>query len=277
MKETTKGILFMLAAASLFSTGGIFIKLLPWAGLSINGIRCFISAAVFGSYMFFTRRTLKINLPTLLGAAAMIGTTTFYNIATKLTTAGNAIVLEYTAPVFIILISYFFFKKKPSKSDLIATAAVLFGIFWFFLDTLSAGHATGNFLGLCAGLSCGILYTIKLNPKADLASLTFLGLLASAIICSPSVLTETVFTPEIMVILMFLGIFQLGVGYIFFFQGLSRCAPVPAVLAGSLEPILNPIWVALFYGEIISPVAMPGVIVILGTVLVYNLYQTKNG
>lgn len=275
MKEQSKGALLMAISAVFFSIGGVLIKMIPWGALATNGGRCIFGVIVYGIYLMIAKKKLVINGPTLLGALGIMGTTFFYNTATKFTTAANAIILEYTSPIFIVLMLYLFFHKKPCKADIIATVAVVFGIFWFFLDSLSTGHYLGDALGLCSAVCVSVVYVLKLNPRADLASLIFFGLLASSVAFGPFIAQESVFTPTVLCWVAALGVFQLGFAYIFFFLGLSRCNPVPAVLAGSLEPILNPVWVAIFYGEMISPLAMPGIAVVLITVLTYNIVMAK--
>ena len=275
MKEETKGALLMALSAVFFSLGGLLIKLIPWGPVATNGVRCVFATAVFGVYMIAIGKKPVINIPTFLGALGLLGTTAFFNAATKFTTAGNAIILEYTSPVFIILFSYLLFRKKPQKADLCVAAAVLFGMVWFFLDSLSSGHFLGNIFGICAALSVSVVYVIKLHPKADMASLIFFGLLLAAVTGTPFIVNETVFTPEVWLYVAILGLIQMGLAYIIFFLGITRCSPVSAVVAGSLEPILNPIWVAIFYGEMIRPLAFPGVVIVLMSVIVYNIYTAK--
>ena len=275
MKEETKGALLMSLSAVFFSLGGLLIKLIPWGPVTINGVRCVLATAVFAVYMAAIKKKPVINLPTLLGALGLLGTTSFFNAATKFTTAGNAIILEYTSPIFIILLSYILFKKKPQKADLCVAAAVLFGMVWFFLDSLSSGGVLGNLFGICAAISVSIVYVIKLHPKTDMASLIFFGLLFAAVTGTPFIVKETVFTPEVWICIAVLGLVQMELAYIIFFLGITRCSPVSAVVAGSLEPILNPIWVAIFYGEMIRPLAFPGVVIVLLSVILYNVYMAK--
>ena len=103
----------MLGASLCFSLGGLLIKLIPWNPLAINGVRNLIASCVIGTYILVIRHRLKWNLTVLVGAVCMAGVTTCYAIANKLTSAGNTIVLQYTAPVWIIILMYLFFRKKP--------------------------------------------------------------------------------------------------------------------------------------------------------------------
>ena len=107
------GILLMLGASICFSTGGLFIKLIPWNPLAINGARNLIACLVILGYIRATRHKIKVNPTVLVGAFSMAGVTTAYSIANKLTTAGNTIILQYTAPIWIMVLTYLIFHRKP--------------------------------------------------------------------------------------------------------------------------------------------------------------------
>ena len=111
-----RAILMVLAASLCFATGGLFMKLNPWNALAINGVRNLIASFVIGIYILMTHHKLKFNPTVLIGAVSMAGVTTCYAIANKLTTAGNTIILQYTAPVWIMVMVYLFFGKKPSRT-----------------------------------------------------------------------------------------------------------------------------------------------------------------
>ena len=94
----------MLAAALCFSTGGLLIKLVPWNPLAINGARNLIACTVIGLYILFTHHKLKFNFTVFVGAISMAGVTTLFAMANKMTTAGNTIILQYTAPIWIVIL-----------------------------------------------------------------------------------------------------------------------------------------------------------------------------
>ena len=98
-----RAVLFVFLASVCFSTGGLFIKLIPWSALAINGARNLIGAAVIGLYLLLSRHRLVFSRRVFVGALSMIGVTTLFAVANKLTTAANTIVLQFTAPVFVIL------------------------------------------------------------------------------------------------------------------------------------------------------------------------------
>ena len=118
MKERNRSVLFVFLASVCFSTGGLFIKLIPWNALAINGARNLIGALVIGSYLLITRRRIVFSRRVLIGALSMIGVTTFFVLANKMTTAANTIVLQFTAPVFVIIFMTVLYRQKPGKADL---------------------------------------------------------------------------------------------------------------------------------------------------------------
>ena len=113
MKDS-KGIFCVLIAAILFSIGGLCIKVVPWSPLAINGARNLISAIIIGIYLKVTNHKIVVNSAVVFGAVCMMGTTTLFTIANKLTTAANTIVLQFTAPIFVIFFMWMFLKKSPN-------------------------------------------------------------------------------------------------------------------------------------------------------------------
>ena len=118
------GVGMMLCASLLFSTGGLLCKLIPWSPLAINGARSLLSLVVFAVFLKLTHHRLIWNRTVLLGAVSTFAMTTLYVVANKLTTAANTIILQYTAPVWIILFMAVLFRVRPTRRDLITAAAV---------------------------------------------------------------------------------------------------------------------------------------------------------
>ena len=134
-KLRRKGTAAMLAASFCFSLGGLFIKVIPWNPLAINGARNFIACCVIGLYILACGHRLKWNMTVFFGALSMAGVTTLFAIANKMTTAGNTIILQYTAPIWIILFMFLFFGKKPGRREITAILIVLAGILCFFFQS----------------------------------------------------------------------------------------------------------------------------------------------
>ena len=265
------GTACMLAASLCFSTGGLLMKLIPWNPLAVNGARNAIAALVISLYILGTHHKLKFNPTVLVGAVSMAGVTTLYAIANKLTTAGNTIILQYTAPIWIVILMFLFFDQKPDKTSLISILIVFAGILCFFFEGLSTGKWLGDLLALLSGIFYAGVFMLNSFEKGDALSSVFFGQLACGLFLSPMVLRENVFTAPVLLAVFVLGAVQVGLAYIFFTTGTRYTDPVTASIINALEPILNPILVAVFYGEMLGRLSLVGAVIVLSGILYYNL------
>ena len=272
MKQS-KGIAFVLMAAVLFSIGGLCIKLVPWSPLAINGARNFIAAILIGIYLKVTKHKLVINPAVLFGAVCMTLVTTLYCMANKLTTAANTIVLQFTAPIFVIFFMWIFFKEKPKRVDIMASAIVFAGIICFFVDGLSSGNMLGNVIAVLSGVAYAGVFMMNSFEKSDSLSSIFLGQALSAVTCIWFVFGETDFGITAVGGILALGIFQLALAYIFMAKGLEEVPAVTASLTTAIEPILNPLLVAVFYREAVTPLSFVGAIIVISAVVGYNVWK----
>lgn len=273
--EARKGNLLILIAALLFSIGGLCIKMIPWNGMAINGGRSLIACLILFAYLRIKKQPLKITRGTLLGAVCAFGATVLYSCANTLTSAANAILLQYVAPVFIILMMWLFFRERPKRMDVITCALVFGGIACFFLDGLGTGHLFGNLLALGSGISFAGVCMINKIPGGDSFSSTFLGFLTGGLVGIPFLLREQNFSATPVLFIILLGVFQMGIAYVCFCAGIKKTAPVTAALIAGVEPVLNPILVAIFVGEMVSPISAMGGALVLGSVTVYNVILAK--
>ncbi len=263
-------------AALFWSFGGVFSKLIPWSGLSIAAVRSLVAALTIGIY----RRSFRFKLTpsTILASICILITTVLFMMANKLTTAANAIVLQYTSPLFIIILSLIIFKQKPKKRDIFAVIGVACGIGLFFFQQFRSGNYLGDLLALGSGLTfAGVFFSNKL-PGASPIDATFMGNLLGIIFLpflffDPHYALNPGWLPWVTIITM--GIFQQGFGYIFFSKGITHTSATSSSIIATLEPILNPLWVFLIIGELPSPLAIVGGLIVLGTVLIYNTIVTK--
>lgn len=265
------GPLMMLCASLLFSTGGLLCKFIPWSPLTINGVRSVCSTLVFLLYFRVTHHKLKFNRTIFLGALCMTGVTTLFIMANKMTTAANAIILQYTAPIWIILFMALLFHVRPTRQDIAACSIVFAGILCFFLDSLSSGDFIGNIVAVLSGMFYGGLFLLNQFPNGDAVSSMVFGQMISAVLMAPMVTQETVFTPQVLLAVFILGVFQVGVAYLCFSVGTKYTRPVSASLIAGIEPVLNPVLVAVFWGETISPLSMLGAAIVLIAILTYNV------
>ena len=268
-------VLCVVLASVCFSTGGLFVKLIPWSPLAINGFRNLIGAFVTGAYLLVTKHRLTFSREVLIGAFSMMGVTTLFTVANKLTTAANTVVLQFTAPVFVILLMALRYRVRPKRVELVTCAAVLLGILVVFADGIRAGGLPGDLAALASGFCYAGVFMMNMGEKADAYSSTLIGQLAAAVLFTPLCFRETDFSPVAMTSALALGLVQVGAAYVLFSTGIRRTPPVTASLISGLEPVLSPLWVALFYGERVTPVAVAGAVIVVGSVIAYNLWMAR--
>jgi len=275
MKVEQRNTLFVFLAAVLYSIGGLCIKVIPWNGMSINGARNLVAIFVVGGYLLITRHKLRLNRFIALGAFCVCGTNILFSLANKMTTAANTIVLQFTAPVFVILLSALLLKKKPRRLDLTACAVVLGGVVCFFIDGLEMGGMAGNVLALLSGVTYAGVFMLNEMPDSDPICSVFWGDVVSVLLGLPFLVQETEFTATAITSVLILGAFQVGLAYILMCIGLQTTPAVTASLLSGIEPILNPILVALFYHEQIGSMALVGAAIVIIGVVGYNVLKGR--
>lgn len=264
MKKENKAIIEMLLCATLWSIAGIIIKLLPWNGFAVAGLRSLIAGATIGVYMLIKKYRLVLNRRTLISGLFTGCVYTCFVLANKLTTAANAIVLQFTAPVFIVIFSAAFLKAKIRRADLAVVLLTLVGIALFFLDQLKPGYILGNCVAIAAGMFMAGMFVMVGEQEGDERFSTIaIGQFLTFLIGLPFIIaTKPVFTPTTTLCILALGIFQLGISYILYVKASLHCPPLACSLLSAVEPLLNPVWVLLFDGE------RPGVFALIGSVIV---------
>ena len=264
MKKENIAIIEMLICAALWSVAGIFIKLIPWNGFAVAGMRSLIAGLTIAVYMLITRRRYILSRRTVIGGIMTAGVYTCFTVANKLTTAANAIVLQFTCPVFIVILSAIFLKQKIRKNDLAVVIATLAGIALFFLDQLKPGYILGNFVAIAAGMFMAVMFILVGNMEGDVRFSTITnGQFLTFFVGLPFIIaTKPEFTAAATASILVLGVFQLGISYILYVKSTQYCPPLACCLLGALEPLLNPVWVLIFDGE------RPGVWALIGGIIV---------
>ena len=273
----SRGILFVFLSAVCFSIGGLFVKMIPWNGLAINSARNIISFLILLLFFLRSRHKLVINKTVLIGALAITGTNILYCVANKLTTAGNTIILQFTMPIWVMIFSTLLLKKKPTRLDLIAAFFVLAGVVCFFIDSLSTGHLVGDLLALLSGVFYSGVFMMNSHEDSDSLSSVLIGMLLNVLTGLPFLIAERPLSAgtDVLVPILVLGVFQLGLAYIFLTLGLESTPPIAASLISGVEPVLNPILVAIFYGEMLTPLSLVGAAIVFISILTYNLLSLK--
>ena len=269
----------VLLSAVFFSLGGLFFKLVSWDGLAINSARSLLAGLFILAVMLKQKHALKVNAAVVGAAAAIAVTNTLYAAANKLTTAGNVIVLEFTMPVFVILIMFLVYRKKPSGLEILTCMLVLGGIICFFVDSLSAGNMLGNALALLAGFLYAIFFILNSREDSEPYTAILIAYVISFVIGLPSLLkTDVVHTPvSMLAAVAALGFIQQGLGHLCFSAGITKTNAVAASLISGLEPVLNPILTAVFYHEMVTPLSLIGALIVLGSIITYNVVTSAGG
>lgn len=241
------------------------IKAVTWHPLAVAGGRGLIAAVFIAA----TTRGLKFNFsrPQLIGAVTYAACTISFCTATKLTTAANAILLQYTAPVWVALFGAWFLGERATRADWLTIVAVLGGMALFFADSLELNHALGNAIAIVSGVFFAAM-TIALRRQKDgsPAGSIILGNLLAFIVGLPWLLEAPPLTATGWWALGLLGVVQLGLSYWFYVRALRHVTALEAVLIPVIEPILNPLWVLLALGERPSSVALLGGAIVLTAV-----------
>ena len=272
-----KAILEILLCSALWSIAGILMKLIPWSGFVIAGFRGLPAGAVMAVYMAARRIRPTVNRRSVFGGAALCATMTLFSLANKATTAANAIVLQFTNPIWILLLSALFLKKRFRRADVLAAAATFAGVVLFFLDGLRAGHTAGDCIALGSGLAFGLYYmSLGDSPEADRLSAVLIAHILTFLIGIPAAIaTRPAFGTTALVCIVVLGVAQLGIPYVLLAHASGWCPPLICALLGAVEPLLNPLWVAIFDGEKPGVTALAGGIIVIAAVTALCIYDAR--
>jgi drug/metabolite transporter, DME family len=269
-----KGMLAVLLGATVWSTGGLCIKLLPFDPYTILFYRSLFAGLVF---LTFYRRRALILTPVVFGVGVLYaGLATCFIVATKMTTAANAVFLQYTAPVYLFLLEPWLFKFKLSRLNIITAAVCIFGMLLFFQGDLGSENLLGSLIGLFSGvLLAAMLLLQRFNKQEHYGAGLVWGNVFIMLICSPWFMASASPEPLHWLLFVVLGAFQIGLGYLLFNYGLQRTRAVESSLLAMMEPIFNPVWVYLGYGEQPGPWAIVGGLIIVGMLAVQVVLSAK--
>jgi len=271
---------FVLAAAIIWSTGGLFIKWTSLSGLELSFGRSLLAAITVA--LFTRREGFGINKVTAVASLLYAALLLLFVLATKETTAANAIFLQYTAPLYVLILEPLFYKEKFRRRDLLTVIGCVVGMSLFFVGKLRPQDVTGNILALASGL-CFAFYFLLLrhssSREVNRASSVIYGNLLVVLIAAPAGLAAL---PGLGLhdglAVLYLGVVQIGVAYTLFTLGMSRgIRSLDAGIVGYIEPVLNPIWVFLVLGERPSKWALIGGAIIISAVVVHTTLKAKEG
>ncbi len=269
MRNTqNKGVLLMLACALLWSTTGLCIKYVPWDPLVLAGWRGLFASLALYMGMRLLKLKVVINSRTLLIGFFVCATSILYIWANRLTTAANAVVLQYTSPVFLTVFSILFLKRRYRRLDYVTVLLTFGGIALFFFDLLDFKSTLGNVIALLDGMAmaCVYLFTGEADDSRRLSGI-LAGLVMTAVVGLPfTFISPPEFTFASSAIVVAMGLMQLGLPYVLYSVAVNYCTPLACSLISAVEIILGPLWVLLLLGEAPDRFAIAGSVVILVTI-----------
>jgi drug/metabolite transporter, DME family len=278
MPEHQKGIIAVLIAAILWSSGGILIKLVTLHPMQISFFRGIFAALVFA--IIFRKKAFIFNGMTFVNGIFYAGILILFVIATKLTTAANAIFLQYTAPIYVLVFEPIINKTEFKRINVITIFVCFAGMILFFMGELSFAHIEGNIVALLSGIAfAAFLIGMRHNKHEYQFSTIFYGNIIITLICIPMLGSIGAMAMPDLLMVSFLGIFQIGIAYAIFTYGLKRVFAIEASLIGMIEPVLNPVWVLIWYGEVPSISAIIGGMIIISAIalrtLILEIYTSR--
>ena len=274
MTEHQKGIIAIIIAALLWSTGGLFIKLISLDAYQLSFYRSLFSALTF--VLLFRKKVFVFNLAVFLNGLFYTGILILFVVATKLTTAANAIFLQYTAPIYVLIFEPLILKAKLRAINVISVFISFLGMTLFFVGEISPTHLEGNLIALFSGICfAAFLIGIRKSSEEYRVSSIFWGNIFIPILCFQSVYPEFNIDLKNFLMVTYLGIFQIGFAYAIFTYSIKRIEGIEAGLIAMIEPVMNPIWVYLGYGEKPSPFAILGGLIILSTISIRTIITER--
>ncbi|HEY6232514.1 MAG TPA: DMT family transporter [Pyrinomonadaceae bacterium] len=273
-------LFLVLGAAILWSTGGLFIKATHLSAFELSFGRSLLAAVTIA---IFTRREgLGINRISAITSVLYAALLLLFVVATKMTTAANAIFLQYTAPVYVLILEPLFYKEKFRARDFVTVAACIAGMSLFFVGKLRPQDVSGNLFALASGVCFALFFLLLRHSKArhvNRASSAIYGNLIVVLLCAPSFFgaAQRGISAADFGCIAYLGIVQIGFAYLLFTLAMARgVRSLDAGIIGYIEPVLNPVWVFLFIGERPSGWAIVGGAIIIASVFVHTMIETRS-
>ena len=274
-KEQGRSALLVALAGVCWSFAGLLSRFTPWSAFSLAGFRSIIAVLLLGAIRksFRPRNTLW----NWVGALGVAATSTLFMISNKLTSAANAIVLQYAMTAIVIVVQIVFFHVRPRKLDVGAAALVMLGVVLCFCQGLGRGQFLGDLLAFGSAFTWAVVFLAARMPGVDSLSYAYQGNLLACLflVCMP-------FDPAVRaasiggwIVPVCMGL-CLGLGYVCFAMGMrSRLSPTVAAIVANIEPVLNPMWVLIFLHEGPGMLSFVGAAVVLITVTVYSLSNSR--
>lgn len=263
----------LIVTSILWSFGGVIIKSISWNGYAITAFRSLVALIVLTPFVKHPK--FPRNIYGILAVVCYIGLICTCVISTKLTTAANAILLQYTAPIYSMLFGCWIMKEPIRKKDILAILFLIGGMILFLYDGLSAGRMVGNLIALLSGVFYGLMGVfMRRDPTDNVAQNIFWGNLIAFFVMLPFI-GKPEWTQGNVLLIIVMGVFQLGLPYVLYSKAVKAVTSLEITLITVLEPIMNPIWVFLAEGETPGWYAAFGGAVVLATVLLHERSEKR--
>lgn len=275
--QERRGMLLLLACTLMWSISGLMIKQIPWSAPVIAGFRSLIAGLVMAGYIHFSGLRFRLDKTAVASGILISAMFLTFTLANKLTTAANAIVIQSSAPAFVLLYNVLFRRQRARRLDVITVVLTLVGISIFFFDQLTPGRLLGNAVALLAGILLAASYIVTCGaPQQSCMNGILLAHVLTALIGIPMALfTPTPVTSGIVLRILLLGVVQLGIPYVLYGLAVQHCPPLAASLIGMLEAVFNPLWVFLFAGEAPSLLALLGGVMVLCSIAFWGIKSQR--
>lgn len=269
------GKLLILTTALLWSTAGVLVKYIPWSSYAISSVRGLIAMLALLGLRKMGGKTGRVRFTrhNVAAGAATFLTSTLFLTANKLTTAANAIVLQYIAPILILLYTVVVEKRRPSAAEVLLTGTVFLGCVLAFSDKLGGSASLGDGLALLSGVTFAALILISRSEKTQAEDGQIIGCGLSFLCCLPFWLLDGTFSlnPQSAAAMLFLGLVQYSLANFLFAKGVKRTEPTATAIILTVEPIMNPVWVFFVLGERPGARALAGFVLVIAAVTLYSL------
>ncbi len=273
--DRKKAIMIVCFVALLWSMAGLNIKMIVWDSFAIAGARCLVAGILLHLYLMKKELKIKIDKYVIGGAISFIAFNYCFILSTKLTTSATAIMMQYTAPIYVAILSYVLFKEKITKVDIICMSAVFGGMVLFFVGQPTGSNLMGNLIAICNGITfAAMVIFLRLQKNGTPEMSIYLGNLGAGIIGLPFIISKGLPDAQSILFVIIAGILSV-VTYTLYAKASSYLTSIETVLIPVIDPILNPVWVFIFLGENPGINAVIGSIIVLAAVTFKVLYGIR--
>ncbi|HET9624098.1 MAG TPA: DMT family transporter [Kofleriaceae bacterium] len=266
-RDHERAVILLALCGGFWSTAGVLLKLVAWNSGAIWSVRC--AVAVIALYAIRRPSLARISRAEWHAALALAATTGLFILANKLTSAANAILIQYSAPIWVALFGAWLLGERATRLDWLTIGVVLAGITLFFFEQLTIDHVAGNLVALAAGVAYAFAaITLRkvtlVDRDADPLRPLLLGNALGAVLGAPMIFASPPPSATGWAALIALGVVQQAAAYLCYARAIRHATALEALLIPIIEPILSPIWVALAFGERPGPWAIAGGAIVVG-------------